>query len=116
MEHLVKLKKLRDHLVFFPGHKSCLAFDVVLEVGRHECEGVPLTLKRLLLLNIASPSSVRRLVTQLVKDGVVIRRAHPSDHRLVHFVLSEQAHGVLRHCLQATVSVLDQVSKEGSKA
>lgn len=56
-------------------------FDIVVEIGYEEEHGRPLTLKKLYLLNICSPGTIRRKLGALIKQGIVIRREHPTDKR-----------------------------------
>ena len=76
---LRKIRELqRSHLPFVQG---ILEYDIVIEIGFAEEVGRPITLKRLFLLNISSPSTVRRKLSQLVKDGTIIRQKTENDQR-----------------------------------
>jgi len=68
----------RTHLPFL---KTVVDFDIVLEIGYGEERGRPLTLKRLYLLEICSPGTLRRRLARLVANGTVTREKHPSDGR-----------------------------------
>jgi len=68
----------RTHLPFL---KTVVDFDIVLEIGYGEERGRPLTLKRLYLLEICSPGTLRRRLARLVANGTVTRERHPSDGR-----------------------------------
>jgi hypothetical protein len=55
------LRKIRElERLQLPFIKSIVDFDIIIEIGCAEEEGEPLTLKRLLLLNISSRTTVRR--------------------------------------------------------
>jgi hypothetical protein len=76
---LRKLRELqRTHVPFIRG---ILEYDIVIEIGFAEELGRPITLKRLFLLNISSPSTVRRKLGQLVKEGTIIRQKTEKDQR-----------------------------------
>lgn len=68
--------------------KSTVDFDIVIEIGYAEEEGQPLTLKQLLLLNLCSRTTVRRKLTRLVEQGVIVRRKHANDQRANLLVIS----------------------------
>ena len=82
MKLFTGLKKIREferrHLPFL---RSVIDFDIVIEIGYAEEQGQPLTLKRLLLLNICSRTTVRRKLATLIEQGIIIRRQHANDHR-----------------------------------
>ena len=76
---LRRLRELqRNHLPFI---QSILEYDIVIEIGFAEELGRPITLKRLFLMNISSPSTVRRKLSQLVRDGTIIRQKTANDQR-----------------------------------
>jgi len=64
-----------------PFFKTLIDFDIVIEIGYLEEQGLPLTLKKLFLLNISSRTTVRRKLAKLIAQGIVIRRKHAKDHR-----------------------------------
>jgi DNA-binding MarR family transcriptional regulator len=82
MKLFTGLRKIRNsertHLPFL---RTVIDFDIVLEIGYGEERGRPLTLKRLYLLDICSPGTLRRRLARLVADGIVTRERHPSDGR-----------------------------------
>lgn len=82
MKLFTGLRKLRE---FERGQLPFLGsvhdFDIVVEIGYEEEHGRPLTLKKLYLLNICSHGTIRRKLAALIKQGIVIRRKHPTDKR-----------------------------------
>jgi hypothetical protein len=82
MKLFTGLKKIREfEKLRLPFFKSVFDFDIVIEIGYAEERGLPLTLKQLFLLNISSRTTVRRKLTTLIEQGIVIRRKHANDHR-----------------------------------
>jgi DNA-binding MarR family transcriptional regulator len=82
MKLFTGLKKIREYeRLQLPFFKSVADFDIIIEIGYAEEQGQPLTLKQLLLLNIISPTTVRRKLARLIEQGIVIRRKHVNDHR-----------------------------------
>jgi DNA-binding MarR family transcriptional regulator len=83
------LRKIRElERLQLPFIKSIVDFDIIIEIGCAEEEGEPLTLKRLLLLNISSRTTVRRKLAGHIKKGIVIRRKHATDQRAGLLVIS----------------------------
>jgi len=64
-----------------PFLKSVVDFDIIIEIGYEEECGRPLTLKRLYLLKVCSPGTMRRKLGGLVSRGIVLRQPHPVDRR-----------------------------------
>jgi DNA-binding MarR family transcriptional regulator len=82
MKLFTGLRKIRNsERTSLPFLKTVIDFDIVLEIGYGEERGRPLTLKRLYLLDICSPGTIRRRLTRLVANGVVTRTRHPTDGR-----------------------------------
>lgn len=102
MERYKKLRLIREHLSDIPGIASCKEFDISIEIGLYEMMGTPLTLKRLILLDIASEATVRRYLNKLIENGLVVKTVNPDDSRSVLFKLSEKAH----HLFQASLDRL----------
>ena len=61
--------------------KSIIDFDIVVEIGYAEEQQQPLTQKQLLLLGLSSPSTVRRRLARLIKQGIIRRRKNANDQR-----------------------------------
>jgi hypothetical protein len=99
MSAFSKLQDIRKEVKHIPGIKCHKDFDIAVEIGYNQKNGSPLTLKQLLLLDIASAATVRRHLNQLKRDGVVLRVTTPHDHRSAHFLLSETAITHLEECL-----------------
>jgi DNA-binding MarR family transcriptional regulator len=88
MSTFKKYKKIKSVLGEFPGVKTYKEFDILIEIGYHQEQGGPLTLKQLLLLEVASPATVRRYLANLVRDGMVQKSVSVDDHRAVTLMLS----------------------------
>jgi DNA-binding MarR family transcriptional regulator len=89
MKLFTGLKKIREYeRLQLPFFKSVADFDIVIEIGYAQEQGQPLTLKQLLLLNIISPTTVRRKLARLIEQGIVVRRKHVKDHRAAFLVIS----------------------------
>ncbi len=83
------LKKIREfERRQLPFLKSIVDFDIVIDIGYAEEQEQPLTLKQLLLLNISSRATVRRKLTRLIEQGIVVRRKHANDHRASLLIIS----------------------------
>src|SRR5471032_946240 len=82
MKLFTGLKKIREfERLQLPFLKSVVDFDIVIEIGYADEQGQPLTLKQLFLLNISSRTTVRRKLTRLIEQGIVMRRKHANDQR-----------------------------------
>lgn len=88
MSTFKKFKKIKSVLSEFPGVKTYREFDILIEVGYHQEQGCPLTVKQLMLLEVASQATVRRYLGHLVRDGMVKKIVAVNDHRSVVLKLS----------------------------
>lgn len=88
MSTFKQFRKIKSILSEIPGIRTYKDFDILLEIGYHQEEGCPLTLKQLLLLEIGSRATVRRYLSTLVHDGMVEKVVSPSDQRSVTLRLS----------------------------
>lgn len=86
-----QFRKVKSVLSEIPGIKTYKDFDILIEIGYHQEKGCPLTLKQLMLLNIASRATVRRYLTCLVRDGMVEKFVSANDQRSVMLRLSVSA-------------------------
>lgn len=98
MGTLQKLKAFRDFIRCLPGVNTAKDYDLVVEIGYHQLEGKPVTLKQLLHLDIAAPATIRRHLAKLIKDGKVIQHKVQSDHRAVQYLLSDDTLRDLINC------------------
>ena len=57
---------------------------LIVEIGYHEEQGRPLTIKSLLLLELGAPATVRRRLQRLVDLGMVHKRPVSHDRRICH--------------------------------
>lgn len=101
-----KVKKLREHIVLLPGLTTYKDFDIAVEIGHHEINGKPLTQKELLSLNIASPATIRRHVSRLVKAGMVLKHQDKKDQRVMFFTLSTSTHLLFEQCVKQLSTLL----------
>jgi len=75
----------KKHLEFI---KTAEDFDLVCEIGYHANCGSPLTMKRLLLQDIASAATLHRRLSRLKQLGAVLQRKSAADARMVEFLLA----------------------------
>ena len=82
MKLFTGLKKIREfEKLQLPFLKSVLDFDILIEIGYAEEQGQPLTLKQLYLLNVSSRTTVRRRLSNLIQQRIIVRRKHAEDRR-----------------------------------
>lgn len=82
MKLFATLKKIRElEKAQLPFLKSIIDFDLLVEIGYAEEQDQPLTLKQVVLLDIASRTTVRRRLLRLIEQGVVRRRLDVNDRR-----------------------------------
>src|SRR4051812_27522791 len=77
-QHLGFLRTIEDH-------------NLVREIGYHQAEGTPLTLKQLFLLDIGSVATVQRRLRRLKQLGIVQQKKSMTDGRAVHITLAPRA-------------------------
>jgi hypothetical protein len=70
--------------------------DLVREIGFHQLEGAPLTLKVLLLTGIASSATLHRRLARLRRLGIVVQKRASHDGRVVKLMLSAEALSLFR--------------------
>ena len=89
MKLFTGLKKIREfERTQLPFLKSVADFDIVIEIGYAEEQGQPLTLKQLFLLIGISRTTVRRKLSRLVEQGIIVRRKHANDHRASPLIIA----------------------------
>ncbi|MEO8006241.1 MAG: hypothetical protein ABI771_15105 [Betaproteobacteria bacterium] len=82
MKLFATLKKIRElEKAQLPFVKSAIDFDLLIEIGYAEEQEQPLTLKQVVLLDIASRTTVRRRLLRLIEQGAVRRRRDVNDRR-----------------------------------
>ena len=64
--------------------------DLVREIGLHQSEGEPLTLKLLFLKGIGSVATVQRRLSRLRRLGVMHQSKTEHDKRLIKVTLNPQ--------------------------
>jgi hypothetical protein len=77
---------------YLPFLKTLVDFDIASEIGLHELTGPPLTVKQLLLLDLAPSVTVLRRLDRLCNLGVVARTRSLSDGRVNELRLAAAAH------------------------
>lgn len=107
-----QLRRFRAYFESLPGIKTCKDFDIAIEIGHYQQLGQPLTMKQLLLLNLAPPATLRRHLDRMIKNGTVIKHASKTDHRTVYFTLSKRAILSFQDCLEHITLVLSQAVGE----
>src|SRR5664279_4707382 len=89
MKLFTGLKKIREfEKLQLPFLKSVIDFDIQIEIGYAKERGQPLTLKQLFLMNISSRTTVRRKLSNLIEQRIVIRRKHAKDGRASLLIIS----------------------------
>lgn len=101
---MTAFKKLKTIMEYEKARMSHLRanedFDIVIEIGYHEDIGNALTLKRLLLLEIASIATVQRRVSQLVETGILLRNRCEHDRRSIELGVSESTRKLVERYLR----------------
>jgi DNA-binding MarR family transcriptional regulator len=77
----------------FPYLESLLDSVLIAEIGYHQEQGRPLTVKGLLLLRLGAPATVRRRLQRLVGLGVVHKRRVRHDKRVSHLEIDSAVRG-----------------------
>ena len=90
------LEQFRRHRVlakrYLPFLKTLTDFDIAAEVGFHELSGTPLTVKQLLLLELAPPVTVFRRLNRLCEMEILLRTQSQRDRRVHELRLSPPVH------------------------
>jgi|SRR5688500_10287476 hypothetical protein len=106
MKLFAGLRKIREYeRTQLPFLKSLIDYDIVIEIGYAEEQGVPLTLKQLFLLNISSRTTVRRRLARLIEEGVVTRRKQATDQRAAVLTISSSSVKLLGKYCGALTSI-----------
>ncbi len=82
----------RKHL---PMLQTLLDYSIAIEVGFHQKNGGPLTLKQLFLLNLAPSSTVQRRLNRLIKLDIVNKVTNPADRRMIELKITPSAERLL---------------------
>ena len=77
---------------YLPFLKTLADFDITSEIGLHELTGPPLTVKQLLLLDLAPSVTVLRRLDRLCTLGVVSRTRSLTDGRVNELRLAPAVH------------------------
>src|SRR5258707_647201 len=86
------LRKIRElERVQLPFLRSLIDLDIVIEIGYAEENKQPLTPKQLFLLDLGSLTTVRRRLTKLVGEGIIMRRTNSSDQRSAFLTVSRRS-------------------------
>jgi DNA-binding MarR family transcriptional regulator len=81
-------KKREFERLQMPFIRSLLDFDLIIEIGYAQEQKKKITPKQLFLLNLSSVSSVRRRLSKLTKEGIVVRQPNSRDQRSEFLTLS----------------------------
>jgi DNA-binding MarR family transcriptional regulator len=112
MKLFASLRKIREferqQLPFF---ESIIDFDIVVEIGYAEEQQQPLTQKQLLLLNLTSPTTVRRRLARLLGQGTVRRRKNAKDQRSSLLTVSSSNLKLLDRYASVLTSICASISK-----
>lgn len=111
-----KLKAVKSVLNEFPGIKTYKELDILIEIGYHQEIGAPLTIKQLMLLEIASPATVRRVLQRMIATGVVEKSVSEADHRAVALMLHNRTAEKMVHRLGEIVLRLEHILMDAGPA
>src|SRR5262245_8669477 len=93
VDDLVQLRTQRQMARrYLPFLKTLADFDIACEIGYHELCGTPLTVKQLMLLDIAPSVTVFRRLERLCVLGVTLRTRSARDGRVHELRLSPAVH------------------------
>ncbi|HXR58113.1 MAG TPA: MarR family transcriptional regulator [Burkholderiales bacterium] len=85
-------KVIRDARHFARRHLDFVAtledFDLLCEIGFHQENGAPLTMKELMRLEVTSAATLQRRLRRLKAKGVIVQARSPADARVIEFSLS----------------------------
>jgi DNA-binding MarR family transcriptional regulator len=95
---------------YLPFLKTLADFDIAAEIGFHELSGVPLTVKQLLLLDLAPPVTIFRRLQRLCDIGVVVRTQSTRDRRVHELRLTPAMHQLLACYSSGTATELTGLS------
>lgn len=115
VDDLVQLRTQRQlGRRYLPFLKTLADFDIACEVGLHELRGAPLTVKQLMLLDIAPPVTVFRRLDRLCAHGAVLRTQSNRDRRVHELRLAPDVHRLF--ALYLRPEALDAVQAAGCSA
>ena len=77
---------------YLPFLKTLADFDIASEIGFHELSGIPLTVKQLLLMDLAPPVTTFRRLQRLCDIGVIVRTQSTRDRRVHELRLTPAMH------------------------
>lgn len=77
---------------YLPFLKTLADLDIACQVGLHELSGAPLTVKQLMLLDIAPAVTVFRRLERLCTCGAVLRTQSSRDRRVHELRLAPDVH------------------------
>ena len=90
------LEPFRRHRIlakrYLPFLKTLADFDITSEVGFHELSAAPVTVKQLLLLELAPPVTVFRRLNRLCDLGIIVRTRALRDRRVHELRLAPTVH------------------------
>jgi len=86
-----------------PFLRTAVDFDIVCEVGFHELTLAPLTVKQLILLDLAPQMTVFRRLNRLCNLGMVLRTRSLRDARVHELRLAASVHPLLERYALSTL-------------
>ena len=93
VDDLFRLRTQRElRRRYLPFLKTLADFDIACEVGFQEASGAPLTVKQLMLLDIAPAVTVFRRLERLCACGAVLRTRSNRDRRVHELRLAPDVH------------------------
>jgi DNA-binding HxlR family transcriptional regulator len=83
----------RNHLWFVRSRDD---WNIIVAIGHAAEQSEPIGFKQLVLLKVASPSTLTRKLKQLITDDVICRDVQPHDGRMVTYSLTKPTIDALR--------------------
>lgn len=88
--------------------------DLVREIGYHQEQGRPLTMKQLYLLDLASVATVQRRLRHLRQAGVIVPRKSERDGRTVELTISPKLQKAYARYLELLCANVDPAANGAS--
>jgi DNA-binding MarR family transcriptional regulator len=88
-ENLTKIVTFeRSHLRFVQSKED---WNILVAIGHAAEQSAPIGFKQLVLMRVASPSTLTRKLKRLIADNVIRRTAQPTDGRMVTYSLTRSS-------------------------
>lgn len=102
-------RELRTEHAFGAGLFADPAWDMLLDLFIHHARGLDMSISNVCLGSIAPATTALRHLAELERRGIVIRRPHPSDKRVLHVSLSSEALSMMNAILVDFVDVIGPI-------